>query len=855
MLNFSPVRTAVIFIVAIFGFLLVVPNFTGGDYRDRLPDWLPGWAVDWLPSQTIVLGLDLQGGSHLLLQVNRDDIVTERVRDLRREIRSILANDNGIGHLIATDGSKLTITLTDESQLDAAREALKAIEVPVSTSVFSAGGNSEVNITVTPDNKIEVALTEQGIDERMSSLVTQSIEVIRRRIDELGTTEPTIQRQGTDRILVQVPGFDDSSRLKDLISRTARLTFHMVYPSMTASQAQAQGLPEGTIILPSVNGGNELLYEEVALGGESLVDAQPGFDQRTGQAIVSFRFDTRGAIKFAEITSANVGQRFAIVLDNKVITAPVIQTPITGGSGQISGSFTAESANDLAVLLRAGALPATLDIIEERSVGPSLGADSVQAGLTAGVVGALAVIAFMIISYGLFGVFASVSLALNIILILGSLSMLGATLTLPGIAGIVLTVGMAVDANVLIYERIREEMKGGRSVHQSLEAGFKRAMGTIIDANVTTFIAAAVLFFLGSGPIQGFAITLALGILTTVFTAYFVTQFIVGLWYARRRPKTLRIQLIAVVPDNTSIPFMKWRKVAMGLSAAAVVASMALFTLQGLNLGIDFKGGSSVEIQAMNGDADIADIRARIGELGLGDVQVQGFGTASEVLIRIEAQEGGDTAQQDAVRKVTNALNADYEIRRVEVVGPTVSGELAVAGAIAVVVAILAVLVYIWFRFEWQFAIGAVIALIHDVLLTIGLYSLVGFEFNLSSIAAILTIVGYSLNDTVVVYDRVREYLRKFRKLKVSELIDLSINSMLSRTLLTSVTTAIALLALVIFGGEVIRGFTISMTWGVFVGTYSSIFIAAPILIYFGLKTRENVVKPKRERRADGAEV
>ncbi len=851
MLQFSPIRTLLIAFVAIYGVLLVIPNFTSGDYRDNLP----GWAAELLPGEKIVLGLDLQGGSHLLLQVDRQDIIQERIRDLRREVRSILANDNGIGHLITTDNDTLTITLTDPAQLEAAREALRAVETVISSSVFSVGGVTETEVSVNADGKIIVRLTPEGIEERMSSLVTQSIEVIRRRIDELGTTEPTIQRQGSDRILVQVPGFDDSARLKDLISRTARLTFHMVHPSISAAQARAQGLPPGTFILPSADGVDELLFEDVALGGESLIDAQPGFDQRNGQPIVTFRFDTRGAIIFAEITSANVGQRFAIVLDNQVITAPVIQTPITGGSGQISGSFTPESANDLAVLLRAGALPATLDIIEERSVGPSLGADSVAAGLEAGIVGALGVIVFMIFTYGLFGIFASISLVLNIILVLGALSMLGATLTLPGIAGIVLTVGMAVDANVLIYERIREEMVGGRTVHQALEAGFKRAMGTIVDANVTTFIAAAVLFFLGSGPIQGFAITLALGILTTMFTAYFVTQFIIGRWYSIRRPKTMRIHLFRFLPTGTKIPFMNWRKIAMGLSIVAVIGSLGLFGGLGLNLGIDFKGGSAVEVQALEGEADIADIRARVGQLGLGDVQVQGFGTPEDVLIRVEAQDGGDTAQQDAVRLVTDALSTDYDIRRVEVVGPTVSGELALAGFIAVLVAIVAVLIYIWFRFEWQFAVGAIIALVHDVVLTIGLYSIVGFEFNLSSIAAILTIVGYSLNDTVVVYDRVREYLRKYRKLSVSDLINLSINSMLSRTLLTSITTILALMALVIFGGEVIRGFTISMTWGVVVGTYSSIFIAAPILIFFGLKTREKVERKEEEKRADGAQV
>jgi len=847
MLQFSSLRTAIIAIVAILGILFTIPNFAPRGFVDAMPDWLP--------KQKIVLGLDLQGGSYLLLQVNRQNIIDERMRDLRRQVRTILANDNGIGHTLSTNGMNLTVTLTDPSQLDKAREVLKAVETVVGNSAFSAGGTKETQISTTPGGKILITLTEAGINQRMSTLVSQSIEVIRRRIDELGTTEPTIQRQGTDRILVQVPGFADSTRLKDLISRTARLTFHLVYPNITAAQARVQGLPPGTYIVPSVNGGEELLYENVALGGESLINAQPGFDSRTGQAIVSFRFNTRGSIVFSEITSANIGRRFAIVLDGKVITAPTIQTAITGGSGQISGSFTPQSANDLAVLLRAGALPASLDIIEERSVGPSLGADSVRSGLLAGIVGALMVVAFMVIVYGRFGLFANISLILNIVLVLGSLSMLGATLTLPGIAGIVLTVGMAVDANVLIYERIQEELKSGRSVHQSLEAGFKRAMSTIIDANVTTFIAAAVLFFLGSGPVQGFAITLALGILTTVFTAYFVTQFIVGLWYSRRRPKTLRVHLLRVVPEDTKIPFMAWRKIAISISVAAMLASIAIFSFSGLNLGIDFKGGSSVEIQSLKGNADIGNIRSRIGSLGLGDIQVQQFGTPKEVLIRIEAQTGGDTAQQAAVRKVTKALSADYKIRRVEVVGPTVSSELAIAGIIAVIVAMGAVLIYIWARFEWQFAVGAIVALIHDVTLTIGLYSFIGFEFNLSSIAAILTIVGYSLNDTVVVYDRVREYLRKYRKMPVSELIDISINSMLSRTTLTSFTTILALLALVFFGGEVIRGFTISMTWGVVVGTYSSIFIAAPILIFFGLKTREKVEKQVVEKRSDGAAV
>ena len=847
MLQFSPFRTIVIALASILGVLFVAPNLLPSSVLDSWPDFLP--------KKQIVLGLDLQGGSHLLLQVDRESIISERIKELRRDIRSTLANDKGIGNLISTDGDTLTVELTDPVRAAEAVEAIKTLDA-YSGAAFSTV--SELDVAGTDDGKITVSLTDAGLEQRMTALVTQSIEVIRKRIDELGTTEPTIQRQGNDRVLVQVPGFEDSARLKDIISRTARLTFHLVYVGMTASQAEAQGLPAGTYIVPNSDGsGDELLYEEVSLGGESLVDAQAGYDQRTSRPIVTFRFDTRGAIVFSEITSANVGQRFAIVLDNQVITAPVIQSAITGGSGQIYGNFTVESANDLAVLLRAGALPATLDIIEERSVGPSLGADSVQAGVIAGIIGGIAVMIFMIIAYGLFGVFAVLSLALNIIMLLGVLSVLGATLTLPGIAGIVLTIGMAVDANVLIYERIREEQRGGRTPVQAIEAGFQRAIGTIMDANLTTLIAAVILFFLGSGPVQGFAVTLAIGIMTTLFTAYLVTLFIVGRWYAWRRPKTISLQLFRFVPDGTHVPFMSWRKIAIGFSSVAMIASVVLFFTMGLNLGIDFKGGSAIEIQAVSGEADISDVRNRLSGLDLGDVQVQGFGTPEDVLIRLETQPGGDTAQQGAVEAVTAALDpAVYEVRRTESVGPTVSGELAVAGTISVLVALVAILMYIWFRFEWQFALGAVMATAHDVILTVGFYSLLGIEFNLSSIAAVLTIVGYSLNDTVVVYDRVREYMRKFRKLPLLQLLDDSINSTLGRTTLTAFTTILALVALVFFGGEVIRGFTLSMTWGIVVGTYSSIFVASPILLLLGLKNKApNEKEKKSEKRADGAAI
>jgi len=848
----SPIRSAIIVIVAILGILFTIPSFLP---KDILANW-PGF----LPKQTVVLGLDLQGGSHLLLQVNRESIITERIKTLRRDVRSALANDNGIGNLITTGPDSITIELTDPTQKAAAMTAVQKLQNNVSSS-FGVGGVPELAFSETTDGKIVVSLTPDGVKERMSSLVAQSMEVIRNRVDEVGTTEPTIQRQGQDRVLLQVPGFEDSERLKDLVQQTARLTFHLVHPSMTAAQAEAQGIPSGYFILPSADGGSELLNENIELGGESLTNAQPGFDQQTSRSVVSFQFDTRGAITFGEITSKNVGKRFAIVLDNQVITAPVIQQAITGGSGQISGNFTPQSANDLAVLLRAGALPASLDVVEERSVGPSLGADSIRAGITAGAVASVAVLAFMVIAYGLFGVFANVALVLNIFLILGSLSAIGATLTLPGIAGIVLTIGVAVDANVLIYERMREEQRAGKSILAALDAGFHRAWGTIIDSHLTQLIAAIVLYFLGSGPIQGFAVTLALGILTSLFTAYTVTRFFIGIWYHWKRPKTLRIQHFRFIPDGTKIDFMKMSRAAIILSIVLTVLAIGTAYFKGFNLGIDFVGGSAIEVQHTTGDADPARVRELLEPLNLGEVQVQSFGTPQDLLVRIQLQPGGDAEQQVAVQEVTKTLaTEEYEVRRTEAVSGTVSGELAVHGTIAVLVTLFAILIYVWFRFEWQFGLAAVTTTLHDVIMTVGLFSITGLEFNLSSIAAVLTLVGLSLNETVVISDRVRENLRKYKKMSVAEIINLSINQTIVRTSLTQFTVLLALFPLVFFGGESIRGFTIAMTFGSIFGMYSSIFIGGPILIHFGLKPRsemeeEKEKKAKANKRADGAAV
>jgi SecD/SecF fusion protein len=844
MLYFSRWKTLFIWFVIAISLLVAAPNMFSSEQLAKLPGWFP--------TKKVTLGLDLQGGSHIMLKIERGDIAKERLETIVGDVRNVLREANVRYTGLNGTGQQIQVRVTDVAQLQAARDALKPLLQPVSAGTFG-GSITEVQLEDAGDGLLRLTLTDSGIDYRMSSAVTQSIEVVRRRVDELGTTEPLIQRQGDDRIIVQVPGLQDPQRLKALLNQTAKLSFHMVDTSMPVQEA-LNGRPPATsqIMYSTDDPAVPYLVERRALvSGENLVDAQASFNQQTNEPVVTFRFDSRGSQRFAQATQQNVGRPFAIVLDDQVISAPVIREPIIGGSGQISGNFSVQGANDLAVLLRAGALPATLTVVEERTVGPGLGADSIRAGVVASVIGAVAVAGFMFVFYGFFGVLANLALAINIVMILAVLSLIGSTLTLPGIAGIVLTMGMAVDSNVLIYERIREEVKSGRSLLPAIDSGFKRAFGTIIDANLTTLIAAVVLFYLGSGPVRGFAVTLAVGIVTTVFTAFTFTSWLFAVWVRRAKPKQLPKGIRTGMFDGRGLPFMSIRRYNFAAAAVLSIASLIAFVGVGMNLGIDFRGGSIIELKARQGDADIANIRSRLDQLNLGDVSAQGFGSPQEVLVRVQAQDGGENAEQSALARIRTDLEGDYEFRRVEVVGPSVSSDLTYSATLGVGIALLFILVYIWFRFEWQFAVGAIIATMHDVILTIGLFVLTGIEFNLTSIAAILTIVGYSLNDTVVVYDRMRENLRRYKKMPLPDLIDISINQTLSRTVLTGLTTMIALSALYIFGGEVIRSFTFAMLFGVAVGTFSSIYIAAPVLIAFKLRTDTFDTEENRKTKTD----
>ncbi len=533
MLQFPAWKRILVVGVCLAGVVLAFPNLFSEEGRNALPDWMPRDAVN--------LGLDLQGGAHFLVEVRVEDVFRERMESFVAEARTAL-REGGVRRFtgLRAGVDTASVRITNAGDLGAAEDILRGLANPIAETLFNAAG-VDVEVEPAPDQSFSMTLTPVAKAQIARSTLEQSLEVIRRRVDELGTREPTIQAQGERRILVQLPGA--SSVNPDIIGKTAKLTFHLVDESATRAELESGRAGPGRIVLPDANAASVRysLERRAIVTGEQLEDAQPGFDGRTGEPVVTFRFNTAGGKRFADATQANVGRPFAIVLDDEVVSAPVIREPILGGSGQISGSFSVIETQELSAILRAGALPATITIEEASQVGPELGADSVAAGRIACLVALIAVLVFMVASYGLFGLFADVALAINVVLIIGALSMLGAALTLPGIAGIVLTVGMAVDANVLVFERIREESRGGRRPLQAIETGYERALSAIIDANVTTFIAAAILFGMGSGPVKGFAVTLGIGIITSVFTAFMVTRFLVSLWFAARRPKVLAV--------------------------------------------------------------------------------------------------------------------------------------------------------------------------------------------------------------------------------------------------------------------------------------------------------------------------
>lgn len=826
MLHFSKIKSILIWVVCALGVILSLPNFVK-----------PGTLPDWLYTPRFNLGLDLQGGAYLLLQVDLDSLVKERLDGTIDAVRDNL-RDAGIKYRDLGANPKahtVGVTILDSARIEDATRLLTPLQ-------GGTPGAREFEVK-TENDRITLTLSETALQATATRAIEQSVEIVRRRIDQTGVNEPVVARQGADRILVQLPGIEDPTRIKRLLGQTAKMTFHLV-----ADIPSTGYVPPGTKVLPMAESQTEKLAirTKIELDGARLSDASAAMNGQSGQWVVNFTFDAAGAKRFGDITKANVGRPFAIVLDDKIISAPVIREPITGGQGQISGNFSAQTAHELAVLLRAGALPAPLTVVEERTVGPDLGADAIKAGIIACVVGFVLVVGYMALAYGLFGVFANIALLFNMALTLAALSLLHATLTLPGIAGILLTLGLSVDANILINERIREESRRGVTPAAAMEAGFSKAFATIVDSNLTTLIKMLILYGVGTGTVKGFAVTISLGILTSMFTATVVARWLMATWFRRHRPKALPApNLLRLLPHQTNIAFMKGRNIGLLVSAIISLASIGLFMKPGLNYGVDFAGGTVMEVRTP-ADADFAGLRETLSELNLGQVQLQQFGSPQDVLIRFERQASGDQA---AVTLVQNTLMEKYPgttIRRVESVGAAVSAELFHDGMLALGLAAIAMLGYIWFRFEWQFGVGAVVTMALDVTKTIGFFAITGMQFNLTAIAAILTIMGYSINDKVVVYDRVRENLRLFRRMPLRELIDLSINETMSRTVSTSLAIFLATLPLALFGGEALQEFAIVLLFGVVLATSSSVFIAAPILLFLG----EKRLRPNSEEKA-----
>jgi SecD/SecF fusion protein len=674
--------------------------------------------------------------------------------------------------------------------------------------------------------------------------VPRAIEILRNRIDSMGVGEPVIQLQGENQIIVQLPGVTDRDSALKVIGQVAQLYFSLVDESPQLMKEAIEGkVPEG-YELKEVKGRGEtiLIHKNPVMEGAEIADARVDFDSSGfGQPRISLSFKSEGARQFADITRAHVNQRLAIVMDGQVLSAPNINEPILSGRAEISGNFTYEDAALLALALRSGSLPAPMTIEEERTIGPLLGKDSINAGIRAIVIGGVILFFFMLIYYLKAGIISDIALVMNLVLIVGIMGLLNVllpeaqvTLTLPGIAGIILTLGMAVDANILINERIREEVENGQSLRTAINTGFNKALKAIIDANVTTLIAAFMLFQFGSGPIKGFAVTLSIGLLASLFTAVFVTRTLFSILTEMNVLKTLPMVKIL---SNTKINFVNKSAICIVLSLGLITFSMFNFYKNyNKSFGIDFAGGQIQEYRFARA-VDSEDLRKRFERNGIKDFVIQRFEQSPEtVLIKTTH----DTYNQVVHVLSTEMSDNPFDLLRIEKVGPLVGKELRKKAIMAMAFALVGILSYVGFRYKhFDFATAGVIALLHDVLITLGLIILMGRQIDLMVITALLTIAGYSINDTIIIYDRIRENFTKMRKASLAEIINTSINETLGRTLLTTITTLIVVVALFLKGGDVLNTFALCLIIGFITGTYSTIFIASPLVLAWQKKTKK----------------
>jgi SecD/SecF fusion protein len=849
----------VLFLVTVVSILLVLPSWV------QMPSW---WTT--YVSRGLNLGLDLKGGMHLVLEVDLAQAIHNELDRTARNLNGIADRQKislKVGD-ITDDSLPVTLLKTDDEDAFAklVKDYFPKLELKGPQTV---GGGQAYTLNLRP----------KEIEAFKEDTLRRSLEILRNRIDQFGVTEPVIVPQGTDQIVVQLPGIQDPARARALIKQTAQLEFKKVDDESPVNlnelidQAEKNGQLKDRFDRAEVN---------KALAGKIPADAEVYYELRrdpdthretkvplllkkkvllTGDRVenavvrpegaeiaVIVNFNTEGAQEFARITRENVKKRLAIILDNVVRSAPVIQEPITQGVARITGNFGPEEAADLATVLRVGALPASVKVVQDITVGPTLGQDSIRKGLISGILATLLVVAFMVFYYHFSGLVADYALILNTIMLLGCLSLFGATLTLPGIAGIILSLGMAVDSNVLIYERMREEFAAGKPLKAGIDGGYDKAFWTIIDSHVTTLITALVLFIFGTGPIRGFAVTLSLGVSLNLFTALFGTRVVYDWAILKRWLKHLKFLELFHRPN---LDFIGKRFYAFAVSAVlsglGILAFVMLVWFGRGNLGVEFTGGAMVQFTSAQ-TFTVGEVRSALDKEGWGHAEIQPIEGGKGLMVRLKTTSGTSVSQM--AEKLTKALNDNLPQNHFKSVGTTeigasVSKDLRKKAIVAITLSLLAIIVYIWFRFEFIFGIAATIATLHDVLAVLGMFYLLHREITLLVVTALLTIAGYSLTDTVVVFDRIRENLAR-RRGTLGEIINLSINEVLSRTIITSATVFLVVVALFFFGGVVLEDFALAMIMGVVVGTYSSVFVASPIV--FAWRKEFKRVEVKREK-------
>ncbi len=844
-------KISLLIFVLLTSVMVLTPSFYSGT-----PDW---WKKYMSPGD-LTLGLDLQGGMHLVLKVDLDKAEQNTLEFAAQDLKDTLA-EQSVSAVITPSTLPDTIVLTLPNQ--GAVDQVKAITEDQFPDI-------DINVEAKEGSfpRIFLKLKQDKRDFIQNNAVAQSLEIIRNRIDQFGVAEPVIIRQGIDEIVVQLPGVKDPERAMSLLKNTAQLEFKVVADSTgvdlyslveTAKQSGqwtdqkdikalnriiSSSLPEGTSVYFERDQDKKtgkiietpiLLENPVLMTGDMIKDAQVRIGGSFNEPYVSLDLTGRGGKVFANITEKYVGKRMAIVLDNVVRSAPVIREKIVGGSAQISGSFTHEEAADLAIVLRVGALPAPVNIVQNVTVGASLGADSINKGLMSGVFGSILVLAFMIIYYRLSGVIANVALVLNILFLFTGLAIFSATLTLPGIAGIVLSIGMAVDANVLIFERMREEYGLGKSVRSSIDGGFGKAFWTIVDSQVTTLITAMALFMFGTGPIKGFAITLSLGIIFNLFTALFCSRLFFDMLNSKTPMKKLQFLQFTRKPN---LDYMKVRKFTYVLSGILVFIGLFAFiqiSRGKADLGVDFAGGSLLQYKAEN-SFSMHEVRKAFDDSHIEGVDLQEVEGEQRLIVKIKKSQAVVADLDKTVSTILNNQLPDkqFVLESQSEIGASVSAVLRNKAIEAILISFAGVILYLAIRFDLRFGVAAAIATFHDVLVVLGICWLMNVEITLLIVTALLTLAGYSLNDSVVVFDRIRENMLKNQKSSLYSIINDSINQVLSRTIVTSLTTVITLLALFLFGGSVIHDFSFALLIGIIVGTYSSIFIASPVLTLWG---------------------